>query len=120
MYRIAVNKSINFLNSKSYRFNFKQVTSIFSKDNKPKRIEAGEEDLADFSVESSEKSIILYNAIEKLPENQKIAFTLNKIDGLPYQEIAEIMGLSLSSVESLLHRAKLNLQKKLNYYFKKS
>ena len=120
IYRIAVNKSINYLNSKNYRFNIKQVKSIFSRDNKPRKIEAEVNDQADFSVETSEKNNILYKAIDKLPNNQRIAFTLNKIDGLPYLEIAEIMNLSLSSVESLLHRAKINLQKKLDHYFKKT
>lgn len=120
IYRIAVNKSINYLNSKNYRFNIKQVKSIFNRDNKPRKIEAEVNDQADFSIETSEKNNILYKAIDKLPNNQRIAFTLNKIDGLPYQEIAEIMSLSLSSVESLLHRAKINLQKKLDYYFKKT
>lgn len=120
MYRIAVNKSINYLNSKNYKFYFKQVKSIFGNDNKPRRIEAEANDEADFAFDSTEKSNILYNAINQLPNNQKIAFTLNKIDGLPYQEIAEIMNLSLSSIESLLHRAKINLQKKLDHYFKKS
>jgi RNA polymerase sigma-70 factor (ECF subfamily) len=52
-----------------------------------------------------------------LPENQKIAFILNKYEEMAYKEIAEIMNLSLSSVESLIHRAKLNLQKKLLNYF---
>jgi RNA polymerase sigma-70 factor (ECF subfamily) len=52
-----------------------------------------------------------------LPENQKIAFILNKYEELAYKEIAEIMDLSLSSVESLIHRAKLNLQKTLVNYF---
>jgi RNA polymerase sigma-70 factor (ECF subfamily) len=120
IYRIAVNKSINHLNSRPYKFNFKQVISIYNKDNNPRKIESDKNDTADYETDTSEKSKILYNAIDKLPDHQKIAFTLNKIDGLPYQEIAEIMGLSLSSVESLIHRAKMNLQKKLDYYFKKS
>ena len=120
IYRIAVNKSINHLNSKNYRFNIKQVKSIFRKDDKPRRIEIEDNERADISVETIEKNKILYIAIESLPINQRTAFTLNKIDGLPYQEIAEIMNLSLSSVESLLHRAKINLQKKLNHYFKKN
>jgi RNA polymerase sigma factor (sigma-70 family) len=120
IYRIAVNKSINYLNSKNYRFNIKHVKSLFNKDDKPRKIESDVNDQADYSVDSAEKGNILYNAIERLPNNQRIAFTLNKIDGLPYQEIAEIMSLSLSSVESLLHRAKINLQMKLNHYFKKS
>ena len=56
-------------------------------------------------------------AIDRLPENQKAAFTLNKIEGLSYSEIADIMHKSVSSVESLLHRAKQKLQEILyNYY----
>jgi len=42
---------------------------------------------------------------------------LNKYEEMAYKDIAEIMNLSVSSVESLLHRAKLNLQKKLVNYF---
>jgi len=38
---------------------------------------------------------------------------LNKFDGRSYQEIADIMDVSVASVESCLHRAKLNLQKRL-------
>lgn len=119
IYRIAVNKSINHLNSKNYKF-LRQVKSLFSIDDKPRKIEAELNDQSDYSVEATEKSNILFKAIDSLPNNQKIAFTLNKVDGLPYQEIAEIMNLSLSSVESLLHRAKINLQKKLDHYFNKS
>ena len=55
--------------------------------------------------------------MKELPENQQIAFILNKVEGLSYQEVAEIMKTSLSAVESLLHRAKNNLRdllKKLN------
>ena len=33
------------------------------------------------------------------------------------KEIAEVMNVSLSSVESLIHRAKMNLQKRLSYYY---
>jgi RNA polymerase sigma-70 factor, ECF subfamily len=52
-----------------------------------------------------------------LPENQRIAFVLNKYEELSYKEISEIMNVSLSSVESLIHRAKMNLQHKLVHYF---
>ena len=50
-------------------------------------------------------------------ENQKIAFTLHKLEGLSYQEVAEIMETSVSSVESLMHRAKTNLRKLLENYY---
>jgi len=62
------------------------------------------------SLDNKEKAAILFKAIKELPENQQIAFVLNKVEGLSYQEVAEIMKTSLSAVESLLHRAKTNLK----------
>ena len=53
-----------------------------------------------------------------LPESQRVVFTLAKIDGKSYQEIVEITGNSLSSVESIMFRAKKNLKEKLNIYYK--
>ena len=66
-----------------------------------------------------QRANMLYEAINKLPENQKIAFTLNKYEDLSYKEISEVMEISVSSVESLIHRAKKNLQKKLFTCYKK-
>ena len=71
-------------------------------------------------MENAERAEILHQAIDSLPENQRIAFTLNKYEELTYQEIAEVMKLSLSSVDSLLHRARVNLQKKLYSFYKKN
>ena len=83
-------------------------------------IESDKSQEADFGLENYEMNKQLYDAIDSLPKNQRIAFTLNKLDSLSYQEISEIMNLSISLVESLLHRAKINLQKKLYNYFKKN
>lgn len=69
--------------------------------------------------EKSEMSKILHKAIEKLPDKQKTALILNKFEDLSYQEIAKIMDTTLSSVESLIFRAKQNLSKQLLRYFKK-
>lgn len=69
-------------------------------------------------LENKEKSETLFNAINKLPEDQKVAFTLNKIDGLSYKEISEVTEKSVSSIESLLFRARKNLQKILAVYYK--
>jgi RNA polymerase sigma-70 factor (ECF subfamily) len=52
-----------------------------------------------------------------LPENQKIAFTLHKLEGLSYQEISDVMRTSVSSVESLMHRAKNNLRRGLTGHY---
>ena len=62
---------------------------------------------------------MLFKAIDRLPENQKIAFTLHKLEGLSYQEISDIMKTSVSSVESLMHRAKNNLKKLLTGEYEK-
>lgn len=70
-------------------------------------------------LENKERSTILFKAISKLADNQKIAFTLHHVEGLSYQEITEVMQLSLSSVESLLFRAKSNLRTLLKEYYAK-
>ncbi|WP_262915556.1 RNA polymerase sigma factor [Niabella ginsengisoli] len=62
-------------------------------------------------MDKKENAAILFRAVDKLPENQKIAFILSKVEGLSYQEISEIMQTSISAIESLLHRAKNNLKK---------
>ncbi|MBL7758910.1 MAG: RNA polymerase sigma factor, partial [Chitinophagaceae bacterium] len=47
-----------------------------------------------------------------------IAFTLHKVEGLSYQEVSDVMKTSISSVESLMHRAKTNLRKNLENHYK--
>lgn len=44
--------------------------------------------------------------LNTLPENQRVDFTLSKIDGFTNQEIAEIMDTTTIAVESLIYRAK--------------
>lgn len=56
---------------------------------------------------------LIRRAVASLPKKQKAMLILHKFEGRSYQEIAEIMDVSLPAVESCLHRAKLNLQKKL-------
>ena len=64
-------------------------------------------------MEQREDAKILFEIINSLTENQKTAFLLSKLDGLSTPEIAEIMQLSISSVESLIFRAKNSLKEKL-------
>ena len=74
-------------------------------------------------MENKEDAAILFEVINTLTENQKTAFLLSKLDGLSNPEISDIMQLSISSVESLIFRAKVSLQDKLsekfNHYRKK-
>ena len=61
----------------------------------------------------NETRTLIRKAVASLPEKQKAMLILHKFEGRSYQEIAEIMEVSLPAVESCLHRAKRNLQKKL-------
>ena len=72
------------------------------------------------SLENKENSSILFRAIAELPQNQNIAFVLNKVEGLSYREISEVMEISESAVDSLLHRAKNNLKKSLEDYYRQN
>jgi len=113
IYRIAVNRSLNFIRkNKKFKW-WKQVDDFLSFSNKD-YIEPSE---SVQPAERDEERKMLYRAIDALPENQRIAFTLNKIDELSYNEVAGIMDLSHAAVESLLHRARLNLQKSLKKYY---
>lgn len=67
-------------------------------------------------LEKSETQEIVQTAINTLPAKQKTALILSRYEEKTYKEIAKIMGVSLSSVESLLFRAKENLAKKLIRY----
>ena len=116
LYRIAVTKSLEMIRNRKRKKRFAFITGLFGDSNELRH------DPPDFvhpgiQLDNREKATVLFKAIEKLPENQKIAFTLNKLEGLNYQEISEIMNATVSSVESLLHRARNNLRKHLNEYY---
>jgi RNA polymerase sigma-70 factor (ECF subfamily) len=53
-------------------------------------------------------------AIDGLPSSQRLVIILRIYDELSYQEISEILGCSVSAVDSLLIRAKKNLRKRLS------
>ena len=119
IYRITTNKCLEFIRKKNTkkRFAFMQTimgneipidkTQYFTEINHPGIL-----------LENKEKSAIIFKAIHTLPESQRVIFTLAKIDGKSYQEIVEITGKSLSSVESVMFRAKKGLQQKLENFYK--
>ncbi len=121
LYRIAVNKSLNYVRKRKRESLLSSIISIFgSPENEHPLINNNNEssDEADRDINSKELHSTLKQAINSLPENQKIAFILNKYQDLSYKEVAEVMDISLSSVESLIFRAKGNLQKLLSAFYK--
>jgi RNA polymerase sigma-70 factor, ECF subfamily len=114
LYKIAINKSKNVIRKNKWQQLTYKFGILFPGEKSAiNEIEDSSAGKAMESLEQSEEQRILWKAIESLPENQRIAFTLNKYDELSYQEIAEVMQTSVSAVESLIHRAKKNLQTKL-------
>ena len=120
IYRISVNKCLEFIRKKNRKKRSGIFRSIFSFDG-----EQAIENHSDFShpgiqLENKERSIILFKAIGLLPEQQQTAYILHKVEQVSYNEIAVIMEVSLSAVESLLFRAKQNLKKHLATYYEQN
>ncbi len=59
-------------------------------------------------------------AMEKLPERQRMALVLRRFEHMPYEEISKVMDLTVSSVKSLLFRARLQLREELRAYLEES
>jgi len=70
-------------------------------------------DRPDFFLEQKEREKIVQQAINSLPSNQRVALILQRYEGMSIQEIAEVLGCSVSSIQSRLSRAKENLCKRL-------
>jgi len=116
IYRITVNRSLNLIKRNKRRDIFQRLGTVFQSGTDGKQ-PVNEPSSHNTATEDDERRKLLNKAISSLPENQRIAFVLCKYEELPYKDICEVMNLSLSSVESLLHRAKINLQTKLCIHF---
>lgn len=112
IYRITINQSLDFIKAKQ-----RKKRSIFSN---LIRLSAHDEtiQISDFNhvgidLEHNEALEQLMRKVYRLPENQKTAIILLKIEDLSQKEVAEIMQISEGAIESLLQRAKTNLKKML-------
>lgn len=117
IYRIAINKALDLEKRKKRQKHGGLLKRIFS-------VKEAEEPVSFFhpgaQLDNKENAALLFKALKKLPENQQVAFTLHKIEGLAYKEVAEIMKTSLYAVESLIARAKTGLKKILEQHYQSS
>ncbi|GAA3654246.1 RNA polymerase sigma factor [Flavivirga jejuensis] len=119
IYRITTNKCLEFIRKKNTKKRFAFMQSIMGNDvpmDKSKYFT--EMNHPGIILENKEKSETLFLAINQLSEEQRAVFTLSKIDGMSNKEIGEVINKSVSSVESLMFRAKKNLQKILENFYK--
>ena len=118
LYRIAVNKSINLVNHKKRKRQINKVSMFFGfGEEKEKDFKDHGYRSAEQNMENEEVKKALEQALAKLPENQRTAFVLRKYEELSYTEMSEIMKVSVSAIESLIHRASKNMKKHLNYFY---
>ena len=120
IYSIALNKSKEFLRKKTRKKRSVMMTTLEKDDSHIVPTATIEFDHPGVLLENKERTQILFDAIDQLAENQKIAYTMHKIEGMSYSEIAELTELSVSSVESLMFRAKKKLQQLLEDYYKEN
>jgi len=116
LYRITITKALDHERRKKRKKRFGQIRSLFGwEDSEPAFSDFHHPGIA---LDQKENAAILFDAISRLPEQQRIAFTLHKVEGLSYKELSEVMNTSVPSVESLMHRAKNNLKKMLEDFYK--
>ena len=116
LYRITVSKSLDHEKRKKRKKRFGFVQSLFGS-REEEQLHPAEFDHPGVHLEKKERAGELFGALKQIPDKQRIAFTLHKLEGQSYQEIAEIMNISLYAVESLMSRAKTNLRKVLSGYY---
>lgn len=114
IYRIAINKSLDHIKARKRQKRFAFFTSLFHDETVKIK-----HDVSDFIhpgilMEQKEELEKLFGLINELPDNQKTILILMKIEGKTQKEVAEIMDISTKAVESLFHRAKNNLLKKID------
>ena len=116
LYRITLGKALDHEKKAKRKKRFGFVQNLFNGHEEVDMRQA-EFDHPGVKMENKEKANELFNALKQIPEKQRIAFTLHKLEGQSYQEIAEIMNTTLYAVESLMGRAKMNLKKELKNYY---
>lgn len=119
LYQVTISKALDHEKKKKSKKRYGLIKSLFG-DNGATEDEPVEFNHPGIQLEKKESSNALFKALKKLPDNQRIAFMLHKIEGQTNLEVAAIMKMNVTAVESLMSRAKANLKNTLqNYYTEK-
>ncbi|MEJ2193890.1 MAG: sigma-70 family RNA polymerase sigma factor [Ignavibacteriaceae bacterium] len=121
VYRIAVNHILNFLKKEKRR---KFIRLIDQNVKEAFREETGSRTIMNHNpspaqlLEDDERNQIVKSFIDELSPKYRVPFTLFKYERMSYKEIAESLEISLSSVETRIHRARKQLITKLEPWLK--
>ncbi|MEO7446134.1 MAG: RNA polymerase sigma factor [Ferruginibacter sp.] len=119
LYKITINKSLDHRKKEMRKQRLHQVQSFLGMGSRENTGIISAEHPG-FLLENKEEGTLLLKAIKKLPEKQELVFTLHKMNQLSYRDIADVLDLSLPAVESLMVRAKKNLQNILAIIYSQS
>lgn len=112
MYRIAVNTAKNYLVSRGRKTPTRDIdlddAEFFADEAKMKDIET-----PDGLLQRDQLKKVVFDAIDALPEELRMAVTLRELDGLSYEEIAEVMDCPIGTVRSRIFRAREAIDKKM-------
>ena len=105
LYRIAVNSAKNYLVANGRK---PPATDVDAED--AEYFEGSdalkEQDSPEKLLLSDEIRNVVFSTIEKLPDELRTAITLRELEGLSYEEIAEVMGCPIGTVRSRIFRAR--------------
>jgi RNA polymerase sigma-70 factor (ECF subfamily) len=117
LYRIAITKSLEWLRKKNRKKRFVLMQSLDNRKEDEPAWEIPHFYHPGIQLENKERAAILFAAIAQLPEQQKTAFLLFQSEHLSQADVAAAMDTTVSSVESLLFRAKKKLRTLLAHYY---
>jgi RNA polymerase sigma-70 factor (ECF subfamily) len=120
IYRLTIQKSLEHIRASKRKKRVGFLFSLFGKEDQMNVAADAPFYHPGIQLENRERSAILFRAVSQLPVNQHTSFVLHKVEGLSQAEIAEIMNLTVSSVESLMVRAKKRLRQLLADYYEKN
>jgi RNA polymerase sigma factor RpoE len=118
IYRIAVNKSINFLKQRKNRMQISLNDVDFNAENDPDLVALVSDKTPRRDLNLSELQEKLNEALQKLSEQHRMVVTLHDIQGLSHEEIGKIMECNVGTVRSRLFYARQQLQAYLSDYLK--
>jgi RNA polymerase sigma factor RpoE len=116
VYRIAVNKTINFLKQRKNRVQLSLNDVDFNAENDPDLVALVSDKTPRRDLNLAELQEKLNEAMQKLSEHHRMVVTLHDIQGLSHEEIGAIMDCNVGTVRSRLFYARQQLQANLSDY----
>jgi RNA polymerase sigma-70 factor (ECF subfamily) len=125
IYRVAVNAALMLLRSR------RRHPSVSVEDVEPFALDEAVEENAlslgddwskrpDDQLQSTELKRHIQSAVEGLPELLRVVFVLRDVEGLDTEETANILGVTVPTVKTRLHRARLALRQAITAYFEQN